>query len=376
MRIGLIAPEYPPDLGGMAELARGMATSLATVDDVVVFTSPGCGLPEAKFQQQPVLKRDLRHDAELLRGADVDIWLALNAGLIPLAPRLEPPFFAFFMGNDFLSPWIPYGGAWERLEKPYAARLRSFLRRRTIRRSTSSLRGLLTISHRSAELMVKSLGVEHHRIRVHPPGVDDAFFQDQRESRGESLRLLTVSRLSQYNLRKNIDGVLRAVKRLEPRLSVLYTIVGDGDDRPRLETLARELGIRDRVVFRGAIAAQELLACYADADLFVLAAKASERDVEGFGIVYLEASASGVPVLGSREGGAIDAVADGRNGILISTSSPQCIAEGIESFSARRDEFSAARVRAFAEQFRWPKVTAAIRPHPHLRTFALTHDLP
>ncbi len=360
MRLGLIAPEYPPDLGGMAELARGMAVSLAAIDDVVVFTSPGRGLPDTSFEQRPVLRRDLRRDGELLRAAGVDVWLALNAGLVPLAEKVDEPFFAFFMGNDFLSPWIPYGGPWERLERPYAARLRFMLRRRAIRRAARSLRGVFTISRRSAELMAAGLGIDHRRIRVHPPGVGEGFFQDHNGGSGDPLRLLTVSRLSRFNLRKNVDGVLRAVQRLEPRLPVRYTVVGDGDDRPRLEALARELSIEDLVDFRGSVTAGELPACYADADLFVLAAKASKRDVEGFGIVYLEASASGVPVLGSREGGAVDAVADGRNGILISASSPHCIADGIVRFAAHRDRFPPARVRAFAEQFRWPAVAAGV----------------
>ena len=129
MRLGLIAPEYPPDLGGMAELARGLAQSLAATDDVTVFTLPEHGLPRAGFDQRPDLERNLRRDAELLNAAKVDVWIALNGGLAPLAPRLERPMFAYFMGNDFLRPWIPYGGFWEAVKRPYVARLRFALRR-------------------------------------------------------------------------------------------------------------------------------------------------------------------------------------------------------------------------------------------------------
>ena len=91
-----------------------------------------------------------------------------------------------------------------------------------------------------------------------------------------------------------------------------YTVVGDGDDRGRLENRARELGVERRVEFRGSLGQKELLEAYRRADLFVLASRASRSDVEGFGIVYLEAAASGVPSLCSREGGATDAVVDGR----------------------------------------------------------------
>ncbi len=361
LRLGLIAPEFPPDLGGMAELSRGMANALALTDDVVVYCHPGRGLPEADFEQKPVLSDNLRRDAELLSGDRVDAWLALNAGLVPLARVVERPFFAYFMGNDFLDPWIPYGGAWERFQRPYLAPLRHALRRLAMRRSASSLRGLLTISRRSAELIEACLGIERRRIQIQPPGVDQAFFQQTRRDDTHHLRVLTVSRLSSHTPRQNIDVVLQAVAPLAPRFPIHYTVVGDGDDLPRLQGLARQLGLDSQVHFRGAVDKQQLLACYAAADLFVLAAKASEKDVEGFGIVYLEASASGVPVIASVEGGATDAVEEGRNGLLIPGSSAREIAQGIEHFRARRDSFPPARVRAFAEQFRWPAVAAEVR---------------
>ncbi len=361
MRLGLIAPEYPPDLGGMAELARGLAVALANTDEVILFTAPGHGLPAADFEQRPVLTLDRRRDANLLSDVGVDAWLALNAGLVPLAPMLDPPFFAYFMGNDFLNPWIPYGGLWERIRRPYAARLRNALRRFAVKRAIGSVGGLMTISQRSAELIETHLGVEQSRIQIHPPGVDDAFFQDQANDPTDRLRLLTVSRLSRFNPRKNVDGVLRAVRLLADEIKVHYTVAGGGDDLPRLEGLAAELGIESLVSFTGKVEKQELLSCYANADLFILAAKASEKDVEGFGIVYLEACASGVPVIGSREGGAIDAIEPGNNGILIPESSPGAIADGIADFNRRRHQLTPEKARAFAEGFRWPAVAGGLR---------------
>ena len=93
--------------------------------------------------------------------------------------------------------------------------------------------------------------------------------------------------------------------------------------------------------------------CYSEADLFILASKASARDVEGFGIVYIEASAAGVPVIASLEGGATDAVEDGVNGLLIPDSSPRSIARGIERYLAERERFETQKIRGFADQFRW-----------------------
>lgn len=367
MRLGLIAPELPPDVGGMAEMGRGLATALAAEDEVVVVTLPGHAVPGAGFEQHPVLTGRLARDAAALEGLPVDAWLALNAGLAPLAPRLTAPVFAYFLGNDFLDPWIAYGDGWlAAVERPYVAPLRKALRRAAVRRAVPALAGLLSISRSTTALLSRQLGVPRDDVALHPPGVDDAFFQAREAARrGEvspgRLRILTVTRLSRYTRRKNVDGVLRALPLLAREIDWHYTVVGDGDDRPRLESLARELGIAGRVRFRGGVDQRELLAAYARADLFLLAARASANDVEGFGIVYLEAAAGGVPVIASRAGGAVDAVDDGENGLLIPESTPAAIAAGLERFAAERARFDPERVRAVAERFRWPRIAAGVR---------------
>ncbi len=366
MRIGLIAPELPPDVGGMAEFSQGLALALATTSDVVLVTLPNHRLSTADFPQHAMMTGWLPRDTELLNGlaADhpMDAWLALNAGLAPLARRLDAPCLTFFMGNDFLNPWIPYGAGWlERFQRPYVAPLRYHLRRAAIRRALPDLCGLFSISHSTSRLMTQHLGVDPERIELHPPGVDDAFFQPGTADQDPTLRILTVARLSRYNPRKNVDGLLRALPLISSEIPWRYTVVGDGDDLPRLRTLARQLAIENRVVFRGGVDKADLLACYADADLFVLAARASDKDVEGFGIVYLEAAAAGVPALASRAGGATDAVVNGETGIVITESSPRAIADGIEHFVKNRQQITSKKVRDFAEQFRWTTIAGRVR---------------
>jgi glycosyltransferase involved in cell wall biosynthesis len=361
LRLALLAPEYPPQLGGMAELARGLAEALATRDMVKVFTLKSHLGGSRLVAGSPLTGRPAR-DAALLRplAPDFDAFLLMNAGLVPLAARLGKPCFGYWHGNDFLEPWLACGPAWlEGIKRPYMARLRHALRRRAVKNDAAALRHLFTNSRQTAALISARMGVPTTKISVVPPGVADAFFQE-RGPAGDRLRILTVSRLSRFTRRKNVDGVLEALALLGD-LKVHYTLVGDGDDRPRLEARARELGVAARVDFRGSLDQRQLLEVYREADLFVLASKASAKDVEGFGIVYLEASASGVPVIASREGGATDAVQDGVNGLLLESSSPAAIAAGIRDFLARREEFTAAKARAFAEAFRWPKIAAELR---------------
>jgi glycosyltransferase involved in cell wall biosynthesis len=361
LRINLIAPEFPPDTGGMSEVSRCLATALAATDDVTVYVRPGQGVPDALFRERPVLTDNLNRDIRRLAESEPDLWLVLNAGLVPLAARLREPFFAYFHGNDFLWPWIPYGPVClESIPGPYMPPLRTLFRRRAINRGLRSAKLVFANSRNTAELISSRYAIEPSRICVCPPGVDDAFFQGSTRRPGQPLKILTVASYKQATHRKNLDGVLHALALLADR-TIQYTIVGDVYDTPRLERLARELGIADRVFFLGRVERDQLLECYAKSDLFVLASKASSRDVEGFGIVYLEASAAGVPVICSRQGGATDAVEDGTNGLLIPSSDPEDIAAGIERFIAGRDQFRPERVREFAERFRWSRIATRLR---------------
>ena len=365
LHLALLAPEFPPQLGGMAELARGLAEGLAARDEVQVFTLKAHrgGSPlvaPTPLSGQPAV------DAARLRELEgsFDAFLLMNAGLTPLAGQLRKPCFGYWHGNDFLEPWLACGPAWlEGLKRPYAARIRHGLRRWAVARNARHLRHLFTNSRQTAALILSRMGMNENDVTVVPPGVGAAFFQPRERPDDPRLRLLTVSRLSQYTRRKNVDGVLEAIALLGQGADIFYTIVGDGDDRARLEGKAKELGIAAKVAFRGALGQEDLLRTYREADLFILASKASKTDVEGFGIVYIEAAASGLPSMCSREGGATDAVVDGKNGMLIESSSPAAIAAGIHRFLGRRGELHEDKVRAFAEPFRWPKISAELRAH-------------
>ena len=116
--------------------------------------------------------------------------------------------------------------------------------------------------------------------------------------------LLTVSRLDSREQYKGHDRVIRAMPQLVAAgQDVAYVIIGEGDDLPRLRALADQVGVADRVHFKGAADDQILVEAYRMADLFVMPSTG-----EGFGIVFLEAMASGTPALGLAAAGAVDAL--------------------------------------------------------------------
>jgi phosphatidylinositol alpha-1,6-mannosyltransferase len=129
--------------------------------------------------------------------------------------------------------------------------------------------------------------------------------------------------------------------------------VGDGDLREGLCCLALQLGISDRVHFAGSVSDAQLRAHYEAADLFVLTSSNSAESFEGFGIVYLEANSFGVPVLGARNGGAIDAICEGTSGFFADEPSLQSVEECLRKFLSKEVRFDPTKCRLHAENFSW-----------------------
>jgi phosphatidylinositol alpha-1,6-mannosyltransferase len=130
--------------------------------------------------------------------------------------------------------------------------------------------------------------------------------------------ILTVSRLSaeeRYKGHDKIIAALPAVLRHHPNTA--YLVVGDGDDRSRLEQLTQQSGVSEHVVFAGRVPDEALIAYYRLADVFTMPSTG-----EGFGIVFLEAAATGLPVIGGNRDGSVDALANGEIGLLIDPDDP------------------------------------------------------
>jgi glycosyltransferase involved in cell wall biosynthesis len=137
--------------------------------------------------------------------------------------------------------------------------------------------------------------------------------------------LLTVTRLSRADDYKGVDEVLRALPAVVRRVArARYVVVGDGDDRPRLEALSRELGVAASVEFRGRVAAGELADAYRECALFVMPSSG-----EGFGIVFLEAAHFGRPSIAGAHGGSPEIVLDGVTGRVVEKGETKRLAAAI-----------------------------------------------
>ena len=163
------------------------------------------------------------------------------------------------------------------------------------------------------------------RMRRLAPAVDAQRFNPSVD--GSAIRArhgvagrVVISCISRLVDRKGQDRLIQAlphIRRIIPEAVVM--LVGDGPDRPRLEKMVRSLGIERHVVFTGRVADDELASYYAACDVFALPCRTQRLgiDVEGLGIVLLEASATGKPVIAGNSGGAPDAVRDGDTGVVV-----------------------------------------------------------
>jgi glycosyltransferase involved in cell wall biosynthesis len=199
--------------------------------------------------------------------------------------------------------------------------------------------GVLAISRYTAEMLGRATSVSPSKVHVLYNAIPDSFrsLLQSSASAGAPVKpsgpfLLSVCSLVKGNEFKGVDTVIRALpKILKTQPHVQYAIVGDGELRPRLESLAAQTGVAANVIFLGEVTDEQLAALYRRCDTFVLPSRGQENDGqfggEGFGRVYVEAALAGKPVIGSRAGGAAEAVLNGKTGFLVNPVSSDEVAE-------------------------------------------------
>jgi phosphatidyl-myo-inositol dimannoside synthase len=205
----------------------------------------------------------------------------------------------------------------------------------------------------AARVQVVPLGTDPAQFR---PGIDAATVR-ARYGLMEGPWLLTVARLEWH---KGIDTVIKALPTVRAsHPGARYAVAGTGPRQSQLEALARECGVGDAVRFLGFVPDANLPVLYNAADLYVGASRYHELLVEGFGISIVEASASGLAVVGGRSGGVADAVRDGETGMLVDPEDPGAVAAGIVRLlgdAALRRRMGEAGRRAVETYYNWERV--------------------
>jgi phosphatidylinositol alpha-1,6-mannosyltransferase len=196
------------------------------------------------------------------------------------------------------------------------------------RRVVAGASFLIANSRNTARLAQECVGASPERTVVLHPGVDTQRFRPAPRDSGVRTRLgwgerpvvLTVGRLQKRKGQDQMILALPAVRRTVP--DVLYAILGDGEERGALEELVRRHGLGDHVQFLGETSDADLIAAYQQCDLFVLPNRQVGQDIEGFGMVLLEAQACGKPVIAGASGGTAETMRIPDTGRVVDCSTP------------------------------------------------------
>lgn len=380
-----VTQDYAPDLGGMArrhvELCRRFADGVENETTISVSTVAARDAREFDSHERYRIHRQRFPFERANRFSNQVRWARW------LISRSAPPFDVLHCGN--IRP-VGYAVRWshQKLGVPYLIYVnggdllrerkkseRSELKRRTARSILGRAAGIVATSKWVAQLtsdVMREVGVA-----APPPvaaldlGTDPVRFHPSRDTGalrrrwgvGDGPIMLTVARLVPH---KGQDMGIRALSMLSRDFPDLrYILVGEGHDEPRLRALAEAMGVVSRVGFVGPMRDDELPEAYATSTLYLGASRVDkEINVEGFGISFLEAGASGVPSVACDSGGVRSAVRDGETGIVVPPTDADAVTGAIHSLllnRERRAQMGRAARHAVETHYNWDRVARDTR---------------
>jgi phosphatidyl-myo-inositol dimannoside synthase len=336
----LLAASFPPALGGVETLLYQTSRRLA-VPPVVLAPAPAAApdltveavrltsAARAAYRPLWALHPSLHYVQAFWAPAlrSIRTWrpTSIQAGHIYLAP------LAWLLARRVRLPFVVYAYGQEVWRGGRSMGLKSLDAR--LRGKALQLADRVLVPGGFTSGLVADWQVASERIVAVPYGAEPRPINAPPTGCG----LLSVARLIP---RKGIDTVMHAMRDLPP--SIDYRIVGNGPDEERLRRLAASEGLAGRVRFLGRLDAELLDAEYRRCTVFVLPARRTpEGDLEGYGLVYFEAAAWGRPVVAGRSGGEVDAVVDGKTGVLVDGESVRDVATAISVLLSDPDRLRA-----------------------------------
>jgi phosphatidylinositol alpha-1,6-mannosyltransferase len=353
-RVLVVTPDYPPAPGGIQCLVHRIVSHWSRLQPVVL--TPSAPGDDAFDRSEPVPVRRVELPAFLGHRAAM---AALNARIVVEGPRLRP---AVVLTGHIVTG--PSGWAVARLARaPFAVYVHAHevADRRALARAVLGRASLTIAVSRYTESLVRSCGGDPQRTRRIPPGVDLPEPDGGSPPRDRHI-VVTVARLEDRY--KGHDVMIRAIDRLRRRVpDVLWVVVGEGSLRAEYQHAVDERRLGNHVRFVGAVDDRERDRWLERASVFAMPSRMPPGGGgEGFGIVYMEAAARGLPVIAGKAAGAVDAVQDGRTGLLVDPTDEQAVADAIGDLLL--DPATALRLGAAgaarAKDFAWPLIARRV----------------
>ncbi len=353
LRVLLATPDFPPSTGGIAVLLGNLVRS-----------APGLEVRVVALGEEGAAEHDRAEGFETRRVGSVEMrrQLAvpmLNARLLYEAVRFRPD--AILSGHVVASiaalpvqrllgvPLVQYVHADE-------IRVRPRLAGSAVRAAAATI----AVSRYTRDLAVDA-GADPGRVHVIPPGVE--LPAGPPAERSHEPIMLTVATF--VSPRKGHDVVIRALPSIREAVpGMQWVVIGDGPLRREVERSAAAAGVADAVSFLGRVDDAERDRWLDRARVFCMPSRLPPEGTggEGFGIVYLEAGAHGLPVIGGRVAGALDAVVDGETGLLVDPVDPDAVAAAAIELLSNRSlaDRLGAQGRQHAAEHAWPRIAARV----------------
>lgn len=356
MRALVLTPDFPPARGGIQLLVHRLVVNFEAVEArVVTLGGPGAaefdagsgldvrrvGAKSAGRNRSAVARLDAVGFAQgLAQRPDVTVsaHIVTAPAAAAIAAATRAPYLQYLHGDEL--------------------RTRPRLARMALRRA-----GAAIAVSRHTRAMALEAGCPPERIDVIPPGVDLPPAAAGGAGPDPPPTILTVARLVESY--KGHDVMIRALRQVRETVpDARWAVLGDGPLRPSLEARAREEGVEDAILFEGSVSDAERDAWYESARVFAMPSRLPAEGLggEGFGIVYLEAAAHGLPSVGGDVAGARDAIVDGETGRLVDPTDSAGVAAAIVELlgDSRRAARMGAAAREFAERHSWPRIAARV----------------
>ncbi|MBO6575070.1 MAG: glycosyltransferase family 4 protein [Rhodothermales bacterium] len=325
----IVSQDFPPDLGGTQSYGLEIARKLAARHRVTVVAPdrPGAadgdapepfetrrtplGLNPFPLASLPTLRRVYRE------GVDATLCVQWYSALACQLAGRNSPLGLGAHGRELLFT-------------PYVGPVYNYVRRRTFQ----SADHIFAVSNFVGGL-ARGLGVDERRIQIVPNAVDAGHFDPERRAarRGRhglesEFVLLSACRLVP---RKGVHLIVDAVQILAERYPALRLwIVGDGPERKRLQAMVSARSLDQVIRFHGGVPFEDMPGFFEASDAFCMVPLHAPPDVEGFGLVFLEAAAAGIASVGSRAGGIEDAILENHTGLMVPPDDAKSLAEALE----------------------------------------------
>ena len=323
LKVLLISRAWPPVVGGIEKHNAEIARALSLVADVDVIANPRGKKWLPLFFIYALL-------VSLVKIRRCDVVLLGDGVLAPLGFLLKrvgrKPVVCVLHGLDITYDHPVYQSLWINRFLPVMDRYIA-VGNETIRQGVK--RGL-----DQQRFVFIGNGVEV--FSVNKPVVMPVRLAALIEGPGKGPVILTLGRLVR---RKGVEWFVRHVMPLMP-VDVCYLVAGDGRERSSIERAIMECGLQGRVIMLGAVSEEEKAYLFYRADIFVQPNIKVDGDMEGFGLVVLEAAASGCVVVASALEGLQDAIHDGCNGWLVESGNAEAYAEKLQALLSRPDDLT------------------------------------